>query len=103
MVRPAGFEPATSSVGDWRSIQLSYGREVPSIPRVFLLRLGRAAPRAMLCDASSFLELGINYTSPLERKKVALAPVFLVWLQVCSDFFTMTTHSDKLAGTLHRA
>ena len=29
MVRPAGFEPATSSVGDWRSIQLSYGREVP--------------------------------------------------------------------------
>lgn len=26
MVRPAGLEPATSSVGDWRSIQLSYRR-----------------------------------------------------------------------------
>jgi hypothetical protein len=26
VVRPAGFEPATSSVGDWRSIHLSYGR-----------------------------------------------------------------------------
>ena len=38
MVRPAGFEPATSSVGDWRSIQLSYGREVLSIPRVFFRR-----------------------------------------------------------------
>ena len=37
MVRPAGFEPATSSVGDWRSIHLSYGREVSSIPRVDLL------------------------------------------------------------------
>ena len=30
MVRPAGFEPATSCSGGKRSIQLSYGRTVPS-------------------------------------------------------------------------
>ena len=29
MVRPAGFEPATSCSGGKRSIQLSYGRTIP--------------------------------------------------------------------------